>query len=546
MAINILNWKIWQDTTRMALSNRRALVTLSLGFLFYGVILAAGSRTGFPKHMGNGVSFPYLCDKPVGEDGYYMLTIAWNMARGTGIVYNYGQPTTGVQPLSTFAFAGLAWATQWFHGDKQTFIRIILLFGVLTQLLLAHLVGKLAMILAPRQDPVNSLVYMLGFLLTLFDITLFRWTAYGLETGIYLALFAISVLFSLPLSRSAKLSIRQALVFGTLAGFTGLARIDFGIVLFVFFVLSLWRRQLRLGWTVIAGATAASFVAPWMIYIYSVTGGWIPSSGKSQSGLVTASTAPGRALDMIESVIGSVTPWFYSSNTYGASFFHLLMAAVAMATLLAIVSFLMPPRNVYPLISSTMRDTPHMVNWAVSTIVLLLVYFGFFRDTWFYSRYASPVLILAFPLLAVVFAQGLKNSTSVVRTAAIYVMPICFAGWAFLSFHIGHVSCNSISAGFVQNHFSRTRVGMFSSGVAGYFNPNVVNLDGKVDYLACSYKGQNKIERYIDQRKIEVLLDWPDVIYVSMNIDKEWLKEKWKPCDVGGPPGYICFQRIAP
>jgi len=524
----------------MSISNRKVLATLSLGFLFYGVILAAGSRTGFPQQMRNGVSFPYLCDKPVGEDAYYMLTVAWNIATGAGIVYNYDQPTTGVQPLSTYVFAGLAWATQRFHGDKWTFTRIILLLGVLEQLLLAHLVGKLAMSLAPRQDPVNSLVYILGFLLTLFDITLFRWTAYGLETGIYLMLFAICVLYSLTLSRSPQLAVRQAVVFGILAGFTGLARIDFGIVLFVFFAVSLWRRQLRLGWTVIAGATAALFVAPWMIYTHSVTGGWIPSSGKAQSALVTASTAPHRAMEMIGSVISHVTPWFYSFNLS-------LMDAVALVTLLTIVRFLMPPRNVYRLISSTIRGTPHLVNWAVSTIVLLLVYFALFWDTHFYGRYASPVLILAFPLLAAVLAERLKDSTNVVRTAAIYVMPICFAGWAFLSFHIGHVSNTlTMPAGFVQKHFSKTRVGMFQSGVAGYFNPNVVNLDGKVDYLAGSYNRQNKINMYIDQRKIEVLVDWPYYIYVHGKLDKQGVKEKWKPCDVGNPAAAICLQRIAP
>jgi hypothetical protein len=179
--------------------------------------------------------------------------------------------------------------------------------------------------------------------------------------------------------------------------------------------------------------------------------------------------------------------------------------------------------------------------------VLLLVYFGFFWDTPFYGRYASPVLILAFPVMAVVLAERLKGLTNVVRTAAICVMPICFAGWALQSFHMGYNhSTLAISAGFVKKNFSTTRVGMFQSGVAGYFNPNVVNLDGKVDYLACSYNRQNRIDMYIDQRKIEVLVDWPSYIYAYGKLGKEGVKEKWKPCGVGNPAGSICLQRISP
>ena len=56
--------------------------------------------------------FPFLADKPVGEDAYYMLTVAWNIADGQGIVYNYDHSTTGIQPLSTFVYAGLAWMVK--------------------------------------------------------------------------------------------------------------------------------------------------------------------------------------------------------------------------------------------------------------------------------------------------------------------------------------------------------------------------------------------------------------------------------------------------
>lgn len=72
----------------------------------------------------------------------------------------------------------------------------------------------------------------MGFLLTLFNITLFRWTTYGLETGLYLTLLSLCVLFSLAILRSPQLTKRLAVAFGALTGLTGLARIDFGVILF--------------------------------------------------------------------------------------------------------------------------------------------------------------------------------------------------------------------------------------------------------------------------------------------------------------------------
>ena len=56
----------------------RCVTPLVLISLAYYACLAIGSRDGFPRNMQDGHLFPYLADKPVGEDGYYMLTVAWN------------------------------------------------------------------------------------------------------------------------------------------------------------------------------------------------------------------------------------------------------------------------------------------------------------------------------------------------------------------------------------------------------------------------------------------------------------------------------------
>lgn len=519
--------------------SRKSLIILSSSVLIYGILLATSSHRGFPKQLRNGISFPYLCDKPVGEDGYYILAVAWNLAKGEGIVYNYEQPTTGIQPLCTFLYGGGAWVTQQFRGDKWTLIQVILVFGVLNQILLAILVGKLTATLTINKEALAPMGHALGFVMTLFDMSLFRGSTYGLETGIYLTLFSICILYSLGFSDLPELRVRQSIVFGGLAGLTGLARIDFGLVLFVFLAMAIWRGQLRLRSVLIIGSTATLIVAPWMAYIYSITGGFMPSSGGAQGELVKASTALERAMAMAIAVVGNMTPWNFSPP-------NISIAVLGFAPILIFAFFSAKPRDLYLMVGSVLRNNPLLTNWIVSSVVLIVAYFIFFWDTHFYPRYTLPIVLTTIPLLAIVFAQGIRSLPRLTQTAALYAMPVCFASWAFVCFHLGRISSTgAITAGFVQSSFQGKRVGVFQSGVIGYFNPNVINLDGKIDNLALVGIKEKRLHAYLDRRGVQVLVDWPGYIY--KNLDNHWLNENWRSCDVRPlPPLTICLERVGP
>jgi len=70
------------------------------------------------------------------------------------------------------------------------------------------------------------------------------------------------------------------------------------------------------------------------------------------------------------------------------------------------------------------------------------------------------------------------------------------------------------------------KIGAFQSGVIGFFNQNVVNLDGKIDFKALEYLKKHQINRYIDNENISVLIDWPG--YFQRNIDSKYLNDKWQ------------------
>ena len=49
---------------------------------------------------------------------------------------------------------------------------------------------------------------------------------------------------------------------------------------------------------------------------------------------------------------------------------------------------------------------------------------------------------------------------------------------------------------------------MSQSGVANYVAPNVINLDGKVNFEALLAKQHDRLGGYIEAKKIDYLADW--------------------------------------
>lgn len=516
------------------------LIPLVIVYVFYSLTLAAGSHAGFPKDMQSGLLFPYLADKPVGEDGYYMLTVAWNIACGRGVVYNYDLPTTGIQPLSTLIYAMLAWVVQFFRGDRWVFIRVMLLFGSINLLVFGHIVGVIVRTLTDTDT--EDIGYILGFIGVVFNFALFRWFTYGLETGIYLTLFALCILYT---SRRFKTDLgskdcnrrrREAIVLGVLGGVTIWARIDFGIVFLVFLGVSLLRRQFNILWVIATGTITTLVVSPWFLYNLGVTGHWMPSSGAAQAALITRQDAFSRLWTMGKAILSHLTPWIYS-NTGG------VFTAAAVLSSLAVLVFLFRERATSAFLLSELKQQPHFTTWLFGAATLTLIYPVFFWAGHFYQRYSAPIVIPLTVIMALTVSKRIRASTKTLQMTVVYTLPVCFFAWAFLSLHTGRIgNTHAVTAGVVQNHFGSVRVGAFQSGVIGFFDSNVINLDGKVNRTALDYMKKGKLQDYIDSQKIDILVDWPGYIYGSL--DANYLAANWNECRSPVPNGAsICLQR---
>ncbi|MEI8243459.1 MAG: hypothetical protein WCI17_09360 [bacterium] len=514
----------------------------------YGVFLGAGSNTGFPDSARFASRMPYLSDNPLGEDAFYMMHVAWNLASGNGPVCNEGSVVTGIQPLTTLVYAGLAWVDLRAGGDKWGFLRLVLLLNVLLVLTFAHLVGRIAAAISTqRKIP----AYGLGFLLSAFGFTLFRHFAYGLETGMYLNAFAAIILFSLrhiPFPRQ-----RDVVLFGMLGGLCGWCRIDFGLCFAVFLLSMLLARVLTLKQCLISGSVALLVLAPWFSWVYSVSGSPMPSSGMAESrlfplpssgtalfGMLSHSDRPFLRLAVMSmAVVDNLVPCLDTAGRWPLVIAKGVVFTVCLGALAAW------RRE----IRAALCGGRVWLGWVLAIFALVPVYLVFFCSVWFYFRYTAPLLILTYAFFA---AAGVNLAPGYLARPKGLVMlggVLCclFAVLAVDSIHSGRSWYGySVTAGFVQRNLAHIKkVGAFQCGKIGFFCPNVINLDGKVNAAVLPFIPGGRVAEYLDQEKIGMLVDWPSCIldYIpASRLQADWQRSPQKPDTF---PATECYLRIA-
>ncbi|MBX9741515.1 MAG: hypothetical protein K2X62_15680 [Beijerinckiaceae bacterium] len=472
--------------------------------LAYTLLLAFGAKAGFPTGLATHSFFPYLSDQPVGEDGYYLMLAAWNLARGEGLTVNFGEVVTGIQPLMTFVLAGVAWLVQAFGGDKFDFARAMIVLGGVNVIVFALLVERITRLaLDPSAD--RDTAGAIAFIGAALSFYLFRTFTYGLETGLYLVLIASLIWASLYMLRDGRPGLPFAAGLGLLIGLCGLGRIDFGVVAAIVFGLLFMRGRLGFAPAVIAGVIALCVTAPWLLWVRSVSGTFMPSSGPAQASLVDWASAYGRADTMILSVAQNVAPW-------APIFFEPLAALAATLALLALIVAAMRSsrgeRTWAPSSSAILSA------WGLGLWVLPFLYFTFFWAAHFYPRYTAPLAILSLVVMGAAVArmpEGVRRA----MTAGAFVAFASVNVWAaWKTHHRGGISDgHSVAAGYVARNLPKdSRIGAFQSGVVGFYNDNVINLDGKVNVEALAAIRKKQIEEYLDRARVDYVIDWEGVI----------------------------------
>jgi len=490
-------------------------------YLIYGFLLVFYSNDGFPKGMHEDVYFPYLNDKPLGEDGYYIFTVAWNFAEGKGLTYNFDLPTTGIQPLITLILAGIASIVRSFGGDKWVFVRFILLFEIISFLIYAILISCITNKIFKLLGTQKQRLTIISVCTIIFNYGLFRIFTYGLETSIVLILYSYLIYFSFSINLNDNYF--HAFLFGLLAGCTILARIDFVIVLSIFCFISIIRKQTTYKWILISTSCSLLVVLPWFMYILRITGGLIPSSGISQFKLITFPEFFDRLWNLARALVRHLIPWIYSRP---CNFLSLL----AMVFFVVVTTILVKKPRIYKQLKSFFVKDDLFLNWTIGIFSIVIIYPILFRSTHFFTRYISPVTLIYFPLLTILlYTISDKLRLWVIITGQV-IQLLIFLGWAFFSLHTGSITnTQPIVAGYINHEFPQDiKIGSFQSGVVGYFNENVVNLDGKIDHRVNLYLETNTMDKFIDLEGIDVIIDWQDIIFKYL--PSQYLEENWELC----------------
>jgi hypothetical protein len=310
-----------------------------------------------------------------------------------------------------------------------------------------------------------------------------------------------------------------------------LARIDFGL-LFAFLLLYLLLcRRAHLLQLLGCGALALAIVSPWFVFVHRVTGGWMPTSGSAESEL--AWHGVNRFQPWARAIMAQIVPWSFAGSV---NWFSLTLG---LTSLLLIGMLAVHARELRTALAAReLRDT--FLPWAIAIFALTLVYAGFFQSTFFYVRYFSPLLIVSVPLLALLLAeQPLVRRRPEIFLAALVML---FTALDYVTLHRGRTSNPHYpAAAYVYETFPGVHVGAFQSGVIGYFNPDVENLDGKLNVGALHAARNGSLDRFIDQEGINVLIDWPS--YFNQ-LPQQYLATEWQACPKVPPnPQDACYIR---
>jgi hypothetical protein len=496
----------------------------------YGVFIAVFSSAGFPPSLADGRAMPWLAAKPLAHDGYYVLGAAWNLAETGSFESRPGVPAAGVQPLAALADAGLARCVQAAGGDRWQIARAAIVFQTALLAAFALIAGRIAARMASAEHRRRAAAAAAAVAAAA-NFTMFRLFATGLDTGLYLVLFAACVLYSMDRLPSGRAGAAGAVRMGLLAGAAGLARIDFGAMLAAWLVIMAARRRIGLTHALIIGVAALAAVAPWLAWVHARTGHWAPPSAAARAELVSAAEVLPRARDMAIALMDHLAPWAFTGGRASG-------ALLALASAVAVLWWTRPATG--PTALKDARDSDARASftaWAAAAACLALLYSAASAATFSYVRYAAPCSVLIIPWWAARVAAA-DTEVRARRRAAAWSMSLaaCFAAWAVASMHTGRVGgLYAVEAGVIarEDRLSATRVGVFKNGVAAYFFDNVVNIDPAVDsHVDLSARGG--LGPYLDAEGVGALVGSGEDIHAALRPED---MDRWRPTEIIGHRG---------
>lgn len=467
-----------------------------------------------------------LTDKPLTEDGFYLLTVARHLALGNGLSIDGVHLTNGIQPLFTFLAAPAYWL---FGGDRFEALRgVLLLHGLL-------FVGSAWLFGSVLRDATagGERLRWLGSLSWLASGYLFLLAHNGLETGCLLFLYLACWR---TWQRWPLRGVGSAVAHGALLGVLVLARIDATFFVAALCASHVLRGEGRLGLRVrdaaLVGAVAAVVSSPWWIYNLVNFGSLMPTSGTAQGATLdsTVGIVASRAAAAATNLLLVATPMLYGGDGAGGRWFLALRVVFLIGVVIALWRL---PRVEGPPARTASGGRPVAIALLSAGLVLVVWYACRFWATHFYGRYFVPLAPFGMAMWAIAADRAVARAPRLLgllvaglAIAAVGVAAIAHTGALFAGNQWLH---DQVS--LVRDHVPPgARLAAGQSGTLGYFVDGVRNLDGKVNAEALRHQGSMGV--YLAGQRIEWLCDWPE--YVQRYVPPASLATDWQFVDRRG------------
>jgi len=483
------------------------------------------------------------------DDSFYAFQIARNIADGRGMSFDGIHPTTGFQPLYVFLLVPAFMASG---GDP-----VMPIYAALTMLaLFTALTAWFVYAIARRY--VGTAASLAAAALWVFSPVVTKQSANGLETALAAFMIALSTWYYIdrvrPLDRPPR---GRLLTLGLLLGVTVLSRIDgvlFALALGLDLLLVLRRRGA--GRSALAGSLLVPLgvivcYGPWLAVNIAQTGTPMQDSGTAT-----------RFLSLAYATYFRYGPADLSATGPDAGFIRAHIAH-SLATMKVIPPVHVLFRSVEKLGSvlgreGTMRVFADIAGWmalaaaAVAVIrwrrdrlrkvrreldflllfslLLILSYSLYVFGSFFYVRYYYP-LYLAACIYTAFFLQdafaSIKRRAKTIRRLAVAAAAgyIVLFGWfsysqAFRSYPI--YPFYDIARWVEQNTTKDETIGVFQCGMIGYFaDRRVINLDGKVNREAYAALKSGRLEEYLCNEGIDIILDHEQILEIFLGLDPQ-------------------------
>lgn len=421
------------------------------------------------------------------DDAMYYLTIARNLANGSGISFDGVDPTNGFHPLWLFIITPVFWLTDSVWGP----VYAILTLQSLIDACCIFAAGWCAFAALSRYDQqTRSYAALSASILVAFNPSQIIRGINGLETSLTALLLLV---WTYEYFRRLNAITPSVIRIGVLTGLLFLARTDALIIILPALLYLVWDSRVHITPTkwVLAAALPLLIASPWLVWNIQTFDSIVQTSGEAVALFADAkydiiySASERVQFVAMETLRNALKPFIFSS------------AGIGLITLVI-----------------AMRKRSELDNSVATSIMLLVigsllllgfhtVARGFIRD-WYVLQ-----MIGIFSVIAAITFAVMGDSRRLVLFLALTLMVGLWITELLKPRLRGQPDWVDVIS---RPREGQTLIGGFNSGFLGYIagskpGVRVVNLDGVVNNVVTRHLREKTLRRYVDSMNVQILED---------------------------------------